>query len=71
MVALYWSVTAFIALMFNYIDYAFPDPLAPFTGNPYQGGVSFEMSSLIVLFPVFILLMWLIHQREDHQLVCA
>ena len=68
MVALYWSVTAFIFLMFDYINYAFPDPLNMYASNPYQGGVSFEMSSLIVLFPVFILLMWLIHRdiNKDH-----
>jgi type II secretory pathway pseudopilin PulG len=68
MVALYWSVSAFIFLMFDYINYAFPDPLNYYASNPYQGGVSFEMSSLIVLFPVFILLMWLIHRdiKRDH-----
>lgn len=61
-VALYWSISAFIFLMFDYINYAFPDPLNLYASDPYQGGVSFEMSSLIVLFPVFILLMWLIHR---------
>jgi hypothetical protein len=68
MVALYWSVTAFIFLMFDYINYAFPDPLNFYASDPYQGGVSFEMSSLIVLFPVFIILMWLIHRDiiKDH-----
>jgi len=69
MVALYWSVTAFIFLMFDYINYAFPDPLRYYASDPYQGGVSFEMSSLIVLFPVFIILMWLIHRDivRDHS----
>lgn len=69
MVALYWSVTSFIFLMFDYINYAFPDPLRYYMSDPYQGGVSFEMSSLIVLFPVFILLMWLIHRdiSRDHS----
>ena len=62
MVALYWSVTAFIFLMLDYINYVFPDPLNYYASDPYNGGVSFEMSSLIVLFPVFVLLMWLIHR---------
>ncbi len=69
MVALYWSVTAFIFLMFDYINYAFPDPLSYYASDPYQGGVSFEMSSLVVLFPVFVILMWLIHRdiKKDHS----
>src|SRR6185437_4343269 len=69
MVALYWSVLAFIFLMFDYINFAYPDPLNIYASDPYQGGVSFEMASLIVLFPVFIILMWLIHRdiNKDHS----
>lgn len=69
MVALYASVFSFLALAFDYINYAFPDPQRYYAANPYQGGVSYEMASLIVLFPVFLLLMWLLHRdiRRDHS----
>lgn len=68
-VALYWSVTSFIFLVFDYINFAFPDPLNTYASDPYQNGVSFEMSSLIVLFPVFLILMWLIRRdiKKDHS----
>jgi len=62
MVAFVLERHCFYLLMFDYINYAFPDPLRYYASDPYQGGVSFEMSSLIVLFPVFIILMWLIHR---------
>jgi hypothetical protein len=69
MVAFYWSVSAFILLIFEYINFAYPDPLNYYTSNPYQSGASFEMSSLIVLFPVFLIVMWLIHRdiKRDHS----
>ncbi len=63
MVALYWSVVAFIFLIFDYINYSFPDPLAYYPSDPYQGGISYEMASIIVLFPIYVGLMWVI--RND------
>lgn len=57
MVAFYSSVIAFLALMFDYINYAFPDPLRYYPADPYQGGVSYEMATLIVMVPVFLVLM--------------
>lgn len=62
MVALYWSVVAFIFLIFDYINYSFPDPLAYYSGNPYTGGISYEMASIIVLFPIYVALMWAIRR---------
>ncbi|MBI4093428.1 hypothetical protein HY417_00535 [Candidatus Kaiserbacteria bacterium] len=56
MVALYGSVIAFIALLFEYINKTFPDPLEYYV-DPYSGGIRFAMASLIVLVPVTILLM--------------
>ena len=62
MISLYVSVFSFIALVFDYINYAFPDPLTDyFPSDPYSGGVSYEMASLIVLFPIFLILMRVIH----------
>ena len=62
MVAFYWSVIAFIFLFFNYVDYAFPN-IVGYRGNPYEGSMPYEMASIIVVFPMFLLLMWLI--RSD------
>ena len=61
MVSLYWSVVAFIGLMFDYINYTLPNTLSYYSGDPYQGGISYEMASLIILFPLGIILMRVIH----------
>ena len=63
MVTFYWSVIAYIFLVFNYIDYTFPNALAYYPADPYQSGISYQMASVIVLFPLYLLLMWLI--RKD------
>lgn len=64
MVTFYWSVIAFILLTFDYINYVFPNPLAYYPADPYQSGISGEMASIIVLFPVYMLLVWLIRKDE-------
>jgi hypothetical protein len=66
MVALYWSVISFIFLVFNYIDYTYPDALSYTPTDPYQSGVGHEMASIIVLFPLYLVLMWLI-RRDMHR----
>ena len=62
MVALYWSVIAFILLVFNYINYSFPNPLSYLAPNPYDSGIGYEMASIVVLFPAYAILMWLIRR---------
>lgn len=57
MIALYSSVFAFIALLFQYINYAFPDPLAYSYTDPFSGSIRFAMATLIVMVPVAIILM--------------
>ncbi len=57
MVSLWAGVVAFIALVFDYINYTFPNVLETYVPNPYQGGMPYEMASLIVLAPVFLILM--------------
>src|SRR3989344_5235841 len=56
MIALYGSVISFITLLFQYINYAYPDPLTYYV-DPYSGSIRFAMASLIVLMPVTIALM--------------
>ncbi|TSC69781.1 MAG: hypothetical protein G01um101449_529 [Parcubacteria group bacterium Gr01-1014_49] len=61
MVTFYWSVIATIFLIFNYIDYTFPNALAYLPADPYQSGISYQMASIIVLLPLYMVLMRLIH----------
>ncbi len=62
MLSLYGGVIAFIALIFDYINYAFPDTALNYYTDPYQGGVAYEMASLIVLAPLFLVLMRVIRR---------
>lgn len=66
LIALYGSITSFITLLFEYINYAFPDPLA-YYGDPYGGGVRFAMAMLIVLVPATIILFRLIRGSIEKE----
>jgi hypothetical protein len=59
MASLYAGVVAFIALVFEYINNSFPNPVtdAYYYADAYSSGVSYQMASLIVLAPVFLILM--------------
>lgn len=65
-VSFYWSVIAYAFLVFDYINYTFPNALAYYPADPYQSGISYEMASIIVLFPIYLFLMWVI--RKDYTL---
>jgi len=63
MVALYGGVVAYIALIFDYINKAYPNPVS--YDYYYYGGsssISYETATLIVLTPVFLILMRLIRR---------
>lgn len=62
MVAFYWGVIAFIFLIFDYVNYAYPNPLNYYPSDPYQSGISYEMASIIVLVPIYLLLAWAIRR---------
>jgi len=65
MVVLYSGVFAFISLLFDYINKAFPNPVRDpyyYGYDPYFSNVSSETAALIVLTPVFMLLMRLIRR---------
>jgi hypothetical protein len=66
MISLWGGVIAFIALVFDYINYAFPNPLE-YISNPYQGGMPYEMASLIVLAPLFLILMRVIRRDIERD----
>ncbi len=67
LVSFYWTVIAYTFLVFDYINYTFPNPLGYYPADPYQSGISGEMASVIVLLPVFLLLMYLIHKDADRD----
>lgn len=56
MVALYWSVGTLLNLLYSIINSAFPQVNAYYG---VYGSISFPVASLIVVFPVFIVLSWL------------
>lgn len=62
MVSLYAGVVAFLALIFDYLNYVFPDTALNYYVDPYQGSVAYEMATLIVLAPVFLVLMRVIRR---------
>jgi len=63
MIALYACVVAFISLVFDYINHAFPNPVnANYYIDPYSSGISYQMAALIVLTPLFLFLMRLIRR---------
>lgn len=61
MASFYGAIISFIALLFEYINIAYPDPLA-YHGDLYGGAVRFAMASLIVLTPIAIGLIYLIRR---------
>src|SRR3989344_5443339 len=62
MAFLYVSVFAFVSLIFDYLNYLLPDALQYYASDPYSAGISYEMASLIVLFPIFLVLMRIVHR---------
>jgi hypothetical protein len=55
-VTLYWSAISFITLLWQYINYFFPDALNRYVYSAgFSGPIRFAVSSLIIVFPVFIL----------------
>ncbi len=64
LVALYTSATALIALLFDYINFAYPDVIASFA-DPYAGSVRIEMSLLIVATPTALILFRIIRRSLD------
>ena len=62
MIAFYVSVIAFINLIFEYVNYLYPDPLNAYPIDPYQSGISGFMATVIVAFPIFLVLMRIIRR---------
>ncbi len=59
LITLYVSATSLLALLFEIINSTFPDALNYYT-DPYSTGMRLAIASLIVIFPLHILLSWLL-----------
>ncbi len=63
MASLYGGVVAFIALLFDYINQTFPNPVTnAYYPGQYSSSISYESATLIVLTPVFLIIMRLIRR---------
>lgn len=60
--ALYVTVVSLLALIFQVVDFSFPDPLAYYR-DPYSSGIRSAIASLIVFFPTYLILGWM--YRKD------
>lgn len=61
-IGLFTIVIAFITLVFQYINFSFPDPLNYYFGS-LSGSIRWSTAILIVITPIFLILSWLI--RKD------
>lgn len=60
-VTLYWSSISFITLVWQYINYFYPDALNYYPLS-FSGSMRFAISSLIIVFPVFLLTSWYLNK---------
>ncbi len=65
MITLYASLFAFVSLMFDYLNYVMPDQLNYYYSDPYSSSISYEMASLIVLLPTFLILIRIIRRSIE------
>jgi hypothetical protein len=66
MVTLYWSAVSFITLCWQYINHFFPDTLNYNFGYTYS--IRFALSSLIIVFPLFIFTSWQLNRIYRKEL---
>lgn len=58
-VTLYWSAVSFITLCWQYVNYFFPDVL--YYSYGFSGPMRFALASLFIVFPLFLLVSWLLN----------
>lgn len=68
-VTLYMSATAFITLMFQYVNHFFPDALNPnyYYYDVSNGPLRFAIATLVVVFPVYIWSAWYLQKNYSKQ----
>src|SRR3989344_5234922 len=67
-VTLYWSAVTFVTLMWQYINYFFPDVLDYYPAS-FNEPMRFAVSSLFIVFPVFILVSWYLNKIYSREAV--
>jgi hypothetical protein len=60
---LYTAAISLLQLLFQVTDYSFPDRLAGY-GDPYSVGLQISVSVLVVAFPLYLFLSWLLAKGE-------
>lgn len=68
-VTLYWSAISFVILLWQFINYFFPDVLNQYNYFAFTGPIRFAVSSLIIVFPVFILVSWYLNRIYAREAV--
>jgi len=61
-VTLYWSAISFVTLLWQHINYYFPDNLSYFYYSGFTSLIRFSVSSLIIIFPIFIAVSWFLNR---------
>ena len=61
-VTLYWSAVSFVTLLWQYINYYFPDALNYYYAGSASGPMRFAVASLVIVFPIFILVSWYLNK---------
>lgn len=64
MVTLYWSAISFVTLCWQYVNYFFKDVLDQryYYEAGFSGPIRFAVASLIIVFPVFMLISWFLNK---------
>ena len=61
-IALYISAGSLIGLLFDYINLLFPDILNYYSYSATAGSIRWAMAALIIVFPVYLLVSWLLNK---------
>lgn len=59
---LYWSAFSFGQLLYQFINRAFADPLQMYYGDTSSSIIRMDTASLIIAFPVFLWISWILTQ---------
>ena len=67
-VTLYWSAISFVTILWQFINYWFPDILNYYYSG-FSGPIRFAVASLIIVFPVFIGVSWYLNKLYAKEAV--
>ncbi len=62
-VALFVSTISLLTLLFRIINISFPDQLEYYFSDPYSAGIRWSIASLLIVFPLYVLLSWLLNRN--------